>query len=338
MCFQRRFNRQNALRHRAVRMRRGLTMVELLVVIAIVAILMSLLVSGVMSARESARRMQCASHLKQVGIAIQNYESMHGYLPCSGLLGLRYLSTFVEGLPGNWDVYGTPDPCMSGPCPEVGEWAQPKIYLCPSDPLVHRTRRSASYVFSSGLSLVIPGQSGVSDGYGAADSDGSKALAMRDIADGTSNTACASEQLIAPIRTATTPEEYASYLFSTSVPTDTLRHTWFFAGAYSLPAQLDSMFAECDGSSFAAAHSAGNPFNVRVASYSHVRTPNTRSCVSSSMATAISSPINPPTSQHPQGVNLLMCDGSVRFVSNSIDRTVWHAVGTRSSGETVGEW
>lgn len=339
MRFKGSCNRNNTVRSRGAVRRRGLTMIELLVAIAIVAILMSLLVSGVVSARESARRMQCASHLRQLGIAIQNYESMHHYLPCSGVLGLRYLSTFVEGLPGNWDVYGTPDPCMTGSCPEVGEWSRPKVYLCPADSLVHRTRRSASYVFSSGLSMMLGGQSGVSDGYGAADEGGNKTLAMRDITDGASQTACASEQLIGPIRTATTSEEYLSYLSSMSVPTDNLRHTWFFAGTYSLPSQLDAMFAECDGSSFAERHSAGNPFNVRVASYSHVRTPNTRSCVASSpTATFLLGPINPPTSKHSGGVNVLMCDGAVRFVSNSIGRTVWQAIGTRSGGETVGDW
>lgn len=314
-------------------------MIELLVVIGIVAILMSLLVAGVMSVRESARRMQCASNLRQVGIGIQNYHSTHNYLPCSGLLGLRYLSTLIEGLPGNWDVYGAPDPCMSGPCPEAGDWIRPKVYLCPSDSLVHRTKRSASYVFSSGLSMMLGGATGVSDGYGAADEDGAKALAMRDITDGVSQTACASEQLIAPIRTAATPEEFLSYLPLTSVPSDPLRHTWFFAGVFNQPSQLDAMFAECDDSVFADIHSAGYPFNVRVVAYSHVRTPNTRSCVASSPSTTlIHGPINPPTSKHSGGVNVLMCDGAVRFVSNSVGRTVWHAIGTRSGGETTGEW
>ena len=324
---------------RGINQRTGLTMIELLVVIGIVAILMSLLVAGVMSVRESARRMQCASNLRQVGIGIQNYHSTHNYLPCSGLLGLRYLSTLIEGLPGNWDVYGAPDPCMSGPCPEAGDWIRPKVYLCPSDSLVHRTKRSASYVFSSGLSMMLGGATGVSDGYGAADEDGAKALAMRDITDGVSQTACASEQLIAPIRTAATPEEFLSYLPLTSVPSDPLRHTWFFAGVFNQPSQLDAMFAECDDSVFADIHSAGYPFNVRVVAYSHVRTPNTRSCVASSPSTTlIHGPINPPTSKHSGGVNVLMCDGAVRFVSNSVGRTVWHAIGTRSGGETTGEW
>ncbi len=319
--------------------RRGTTIIELLIVFAIIGVLASLVAAGVLSAREAARKMQCANHLKQLGIAVHNYHSVHNYLPCSGLLGLRYLSTFLEGQPGNWDVYGTPDPCMAGSCPEAGDWSRPKVYLCPTDPLVHRTKRSASYVFSSGLWMMSGGGVGVSDGYGAADESANKAAALRDITDGTSQTACASEQLISPIRTASTPEEYLALLPLTSVPSDDLRYSWYFSGAFTQPSQLDALFAECDLSTFAEIHSAGYPFNCRVVSYSHVRTPNTRSCLASSPATTlIGGSVNPATSRHSGGVNVLLCDGAVRFVSNSVARSVWHAVGTRSGSDAVGEW
>ena len=153
-----------------------------------------------------------------------------------------------------------------------------------------------------------------------------------------------------------TQEEFISFLPLTSVPSDPLRHTWFFAGAYSQPAQLDAMFAECDLSVFADIHSAGYPFNVRVVSYTHVRTPNTRSCIASSQTTTlIHGPINPPTSKHPGGVNVLMCDGTVRFVNETInvgdlkatepDKTtgassygVWGALGTMAGGETINDF
>ena len=60
---------------------RGFTLVELLVVITIISILVALLLPAVQSARESARRMQCTNHMKQIGIAILNYESAHGEYP-----------------------------------------------------------------------------------------------------------------------------------------------------------------------------------------------------------------------------------------------------------------
>jgi len=65
--------------------RRGFTLIELLVVIAIIAVLIALLLPAVQAAREAARRAQCVNNLKQIGLSVHNYESANGSFPCAGI-------------------------------------------------------------------------------------------------------------------------------------------------------------------------------------------------------------------------------------------------------------
>lgn len=89
---------------RVSRLRFGFTLVELLVVIAIIGILVGLLLPAVQAAREAARRMQCSNNIKQMGLALQNYESAHRTFPPG----------FISRVTGVWPGGG------NTPIPEAG--------------------------------------------------------------------------------------------------------------------------------------------------------------------------------------------------------------------------
>jgi prepilin-type N-terminal cleavage/methylation domain-containing protein len=124
---------------------RGFTLIELLVVIAIIAILIGLLLPAVQKVREAANRMKCQNNLKQIGLAIHNYESAYGYFPTSGegngttnLVTTHDLhSTYTQILPfvEQDNVYKMMDLrfAYNHPVNEAASKSKIKTFLCPSN-------------------------------------------------------------------------------------------------------------------------------------------------------------------------------------------------------------
>ena len=196
---------------------RGFTLIELLVVIAIIAVLIALLLPAVQAAREAARRAQCVNNLKQIGLALANYEQAQKVLPPG------YVSNFDgsgnDTGPGwGWAAMILPQVEQSAlfnatnfslpveaPANSTGRLMTVAAYLCPSDPsptTVTVVRRDLGTGATTGtICQVAPanyvGVVGISepgpDGEGVFFRD-KRRVALRDVTDGTSQTAFVGER------------------------------------------------------------------------------------------------------------------------------------------------
>ncbi len=318
--------------------RAGFTLVELLVVIAIIGILVALLLPAIQAAREAARRSQCSNHLKQLGLALQNYHDAIGTFPynaqvqtSSGATRQRGPSWFFRILPyleqgavydqavfaGDWSLQDGASPNVA----LIDKLVVPGLY-CPSTPLPKTKSLSnavngtvvvqlPSYVGIEG-SFYRGGTSGVEapqpyfDTYGRTVFNGviqnaDYPVAMASITDGTANTMVVSEQ-------------------STF--------------------QIDALGNQIDRRSsghWGGAWSCGGGTNTWTQNVTTVRYP-----IAGGVGLAGNTQpyeVNIPLfSAHPGGVQCTMVDGAVRFLSENVDFTVLTALADRADGQVVGAY
>ena len=317
------------MRHLHRTPRRGFTLIELLVVIAIIAILIGLLLPAVQKVREAASRTQCQNNMKQLGTAMHNYHSAQGKLPPgtspTSFTGPNaFLLSYLE--------QGNIAALIPNPETEYSynpwEANKPKIFICPSD--TERGQSStfgySNYRYNGGSWGQINGWDGVF-GMRSTDEGAPAAIAspvnFLEIIDGTSNTAAASEGCNAPASGANDPK---GDVFEAGTVTDTT-----IVAARATFLAKDWRTASLPGGTWRGRGYPWGEGSMWRGLYNHILPPNKPSWRPGQYGLFAAA----ASSRHTGGVNTLMCDGSVRFVSDSIDPDTWTAAGTRNGGEVL---
>jgi prepilin-type N-terminal cleavage/methylation domain-containing protein/prepilin-type processing-associated H-X9-DG protein len=312
---------------------RAFTLIELLVVIAIIAILIGLLLPAVQKVREAAARMSCSNNLKQLGLAMHNYEGAHSAFPQGRNQWPKVVSAparllaFVEQ--DNLQKLVSYDGTLTDAQNVAASKTRVGLFVCPSDQRNGQVPGLAdfgtNYVACNGLGVTLDASGAITSYSTIPNGNGifvQIPVKIGDILDGTSNTAAFSETTLGAGGTMSGP------------PTDPRFAILEVAGGN------DPTPSDCNaGNGTWVSTRGGQWINGHFGNtlYNHYYPPNPVGkwdCGNASHNKALST----ARSFHSGGVNLLLADGSVRFVRDSIDLASWRGLSTRAGGEVLGDF
>jgi prepilin-type N-terminal cleavage/methylation domain-containing protein len=338
------------MNRRIFTLRSGFTLVELLVVIAIIGLLIALLLPAVQAAREAARKSQCSNNLKQLGLALQGYHDTNSGFPMmrgSGTystynaMGWIALLPFVEQQGLATQIGEAPNTSLYSWTTTFAPWqvAIP-VYLCPSDPTSASPSgtgsiKTRSYRMSVGDTIKDNWAGATRGVFGYATH-----TKIRDITDGTSNTIAMSEHVVGKLNEYDAKAWVAQGITGYDVNPSVCLAVQPSSGFY--PASQPVMRPD-----FTNIWPDGSP---HCAAFTTVLPPNSPSCGYST--NYVSWELLSASSYHAAGVQGLMVDGSVRFLSDGINcgtltaanvtrgpspYGVWGALGSKSGREQTGD-